>query len=720
MKHTMPTQSTATRVCTAGLPRLRRLQLALAAALPLCLIGPSAQASPVGDDDELAMSYSEALNVSIATGSPQTLRRAPAVASVITAADIQAMGATDLDQVLETVPGIHVNRTPNSNSPVYVIRGIVSAFNPQVLMLQNGIPITTAYIGNRGNIWGGNPVEHIARIEILRGPGSALYGSDAYAGVINIITKGAAEVSGTEVGIRAASYSSGDLWFQHGGKIGAVALASYLRYGQSDGNHSLVEADAQTRNDKLFNTSASLAPGYTNNQLKAVDANLDAQTGAWRARFGYKRRYDMGSGLGIASALDPTSRQQSERITSSLTWTEAQLTHDWGAGATISSQQYAQEIPTWYHLMPAGLVYPTGAFPNGMIAAPETWERTIRASAYADYSGWQLHRIRLGIGHDDIDMYRTREYRNFNYASNGMPIPLPQVIEISSTPFIRPQRRHINYVFMQDEWNLAADWNLTAGLRHDRYSDFGSTTNPRLALVWDASYDLTAKLLYGRAFRAPAFVESYGISNPVALGNPLLKPERNATTELALAWQLSTNASVNLSLYHYMMHDIIRTVPNPVAGTGATYANTGDQHGDGAELESKWLLSPTLQFSGNYAWQRSIDQRTGTDAGSAPRHHLLGRADWSFAEDYQLGAQLNHVAGRRRPVGDARAPLADYTSTDFTLATRYGRQHWNYTLAIRNAFNANVREPSPAPGLSLPGDIPMPGRTISIQASYQM
>lgn len=699
--------------------RPRCLPAAVLAILPLLLNPAAAYAGPVAED-ELALSLGETLNVSIATGSPQSLRRAPAVASVISAAEIQAMGATDLDQILETVPGIHVNRTPNSNSPVYVIRGIVSNFNPQVLMLQNGIPITTAYIGNKGNIWGGYPVEHIARIEILRGPGSALYGSDAYAGVINIITKSAAEVGGTEAGLRAASFSSGDVWLQHGGKFGALAVAGYLRYGQTDGNHDLVEADAQSRNDQLFNTHATLAPGAINNQLKAVDANLDAESGAWRARFGYKRRYDMGTGLGIAHALDPAGRQQSERITSSLSWSDSQLSRDWGAGATISSQQYSQEVPSWYHLMPAGLEYPTGAFPNGMIAAPETWERSYRASAYADYSGWQWHRLRVGLGHDDIDLYRTREYRNFNYAANGMPIPLAQVLEISATPFIRPQRRHINYLFVQDEWHLAADWNLTAGLRHDRYSDFGSTTNPRLALVWDASYDVTAKLLYGRAFRAPAFVESYGISNPVAMGNPQLKPERNATTELALAWQLSSNASLALTLYHYMMHDIIRTVPNAIAGTGTTYANTGDQHGDGAELEAKWLVAARLQLSGNYSWQRSIDQRSGTDAGAAPRHHLLARSDWNFADDYQLGAQLNHVAGRRRALGDARAQLADYTSADFTLATRYGRQRWNYTLALRNAFNANIREPSPAPGLALPNDIPMPGRTISLQASYQM
>ena len=285
---------------------------------------------------------------------------------------------------------------------------------------------------------------------------------------------------------------------------------------------------------------------------------------------------------------------------------------------------------------------------------------------------------------------------------------------------MRPQRRKVDYLYLQDEWNFAQDWNLTAGVRHDHYSDFGGTTNPRLALVWDASFDLTAKLLYGRAFRAPAFIESYGITNPVSLGNPDLQPERNATTELSFAWQANADATVNLTFYHYDMKNIIRVVPNATPGTGGTYANTGDQNGSGVELDSSWNVTRDLHLSGNYAWQRSIDETTDTDAGYAPHNHLYGRADWAFASGYQAGSQINWVAGRKRAFGDNRPEIADYTTLDLTLATRNGRNQWNFSLALRNAFNADVREPTPAPGRQLPYDMPMPGRTLSLQASYKL
>ena len=208
--------------------RVSALPLSLALMLVFQAHDAMAQAS---DEDELTMVYGDKSNVSIATGSQQSLRRAPAVASVITAQDIAAMGATDLDQVLESIAGIHIGRSPNQYAPLYLVRGIYSAYMPQVLVLQNGIPITTSFVSNKGNVWAGYPVEHIARIEVIRGPGSALYGSDAFAGVINIITKTSNETRGTELGARVGSFGTREAWIQHGGTLGAVNVAAYLRAG---------------------------------------------------------------------------------------------------------------------------------------------------------------------------------------------------------------------------------------------------------------------------------------------------------------------------------------------------------------------------------------------------------------------------------------------------------------------------------------------------------
>ncbi|WP_426107009.1 TonB-dependent receptor plug domain-containing protein [Massilia sp. TSP1-1-2] len=696
----------------------RALQPCLAMLLILQAFSASAQAT---DEEELALVYGDTSNVTIATGSEQSLRRAPAVASVVTAQDIAAMGATDLDHILETIAGIHISRSPNQYSPLYMVRGIYSAYLSQVLVLQNGIPVTSAYLNNKGNVWGGYPVEHIARIEVLRGPGSALYGSDAFAGVINIITKGPADTRGTEVGMRVGSFATRDAWVQHGGKLGPASVAVYLRAGRTHGFRSIIDADAQSRNDAIFGTRASLAGGPVNVGNDAIDGNLDISVDKWRFRAGYKGRDNVGTGAGIANALDPVGKSKSERVTGDLSWTDANLGEGWSAGAMLAGMTYKQTTPVDYQLFPPGLRFPTGLFPNGMLGGPDFSERQLRASAFAAYAGWRGHNVRGGIGHDDLNLYDTHETRNFNYTAGGVPVPLSQTIDFSSTnPFLFPQRRQVDYAYVQDEWTFAPDWTVTAGVRHDHYSDFGGTTNPRGALVWDASYNLTVKLMYGRAFRAPAFIESYGVANPVIRGNPNLKPETNHTLEAAISWQVRADTQLNLTIYRYAMSNIIRTVPNATPNTGATYRNTGDQDGNGMELESQIKVGKDLRVTGNYSWQRSIDKATGQNAGYAPRHHAYGRADWQFARAYLVSAQLNVVRGRARAPGDVRKPVADYATLDLTLHSERGRGKWDVTAALRNALNADVREPSPAPGLQLPHDLPMAPRALSLQGSYWM
>ncbi len=684
--------------------------------LALMLQTPVAFAEGQDDMEDLVLLYGDKANISLATGSQQPLRRAPAVATVITAEDIAAIGATDLDTVLETVPGIHVERSANNYAPLYVIRGVFSQFNPQVLVLQNGFPVTTLFVGSKGNLWGGYPVEHIARIEIIRGPGSALYGADAFSGVINIVTKSAADTPGTEFGARTGSFATHDVWVQHGGKWGDVDVAAYLRWGQSDGFKETVTADAQTRFDKIFGTHASLAPGPVSTGYDAVDANLDLGYQKWRAHAGYKLRDNIGVGAGIASALDPIGRQKSERLTADLSWVDPLFAPDWGLGFVASYLQYAQIIPVDFQLFPPGANIGGGGSPTGFLGGPQTWERQLRLSSYATYSGFAAHSIRFGVGHDDLNLYQTAETRNFTYSASGALVPVPggALVDFTNTnPFMFPHRRWVDYVYAQDEWRIARDWALTAGVRHDNYSDFGGTTNPRLALVWDAALNVTAKLMTGRAFRAPAFNEVYSITNPVALGNPALRPELIATTEAALSWQALRDLQLNLSMFHYDMKDTIRLV-------SGTYFNTGAIHGDGGELEAVWDANRSMRLTANYAWQASIDESTQQDAGYAPHNHFYGRADWHLMGNWMVGAQVNWVADRRRAAGDTRPQIADYTTWDLNISTTAKRQQWGFAVGLRNLFHADVREPSIAPGTALPNDLPMAPFSAYLQATYRM
>jgi iron complex outermembrane receptor protein len=358
------------------------------------------------------------------------------------------------------------------------------------------------------------------------------------------------------------------------------------------------------------------------------------------------------------------------------------------------------------------------AFPNGMLGAPDKWERHTRLSAASVYSGFSDHRLRFGLGHDLLELYRTAENKNFTLLL-GPPTALAGGFGPASGAnlYLSPHSRRVNYLYLQDEWSFAREWTLTAGVRHDRYSDFGGTTNPRVALVWEARPDLTAKLLYGSAFRAPSFVELYAAANPVALGNPQLQPEKIRTVEASLTWQPSPAIQTTLSLFRHEISDLIRQ-------NATTYVNAGRQRGHGGEWEFAWIPGSRLRLSGHYAYQKNIDETTHRDAGLAPHHHAYARADWQFAGDWALGAQANWVADRQRTPGDNRDRIPDYTTLDLTLRSTRAWSGWDVSATIRNLFNADVREPSllnPAlPNFGIVDDFPMPRRTFWIQGRYAL
>lgn len=675
---------------------------ALATAMALAWAG-TAPAQP-SEDEELALAYGDKSFVSIATGTRQPVTRAPAVATVITAADIEATGATDLDQVLETVPGLHVSRNHNSWAPRYLIRGIFSNFNTEVLMLVNGVPVTSNFLGDRGSAWGGLPLDNVARIEVVRGPGSALYGAEALAGVINIVTKTAAEIGGTQAGARAGSFGTWDAWVLHGGKLGPVDAAFYLRAGATDGHRESVRADAQTAFDTLVGTSASLAPGPVNVGHDALDAQLDLAWDKWRLRAGLKERMHIGTGAGVAAALDPRGESSNRRSTADLTWHDPKLADGWEASVQASLFHMVERSNLV--LFPPGANIGTGVFADGMIGNPAKWERNGRLSAAANYTGFNNHRLRIGAGYDRLSIYKVVESKNFS----PFFVPLGALVDVSDTaPFLTPHTRHVRYVYAQDEWSLARDWSLTAGVRHDHYSDFGNTTNPRLALVWESAYNLTSKLMYGRAFRAPSFTELYNINNPAVVGNPQLKPEIADTLELAFAWQASQQLQTKLNFFRIQRRDIIET--------GPVTRNAGRQRGQGMELEAVWDASHDVRLAAHYAYQKTIDPDTRADAGFAPHDHFYARADWRFQPGWTANAQLNWVANRQRAAGDTRPDVADYRTLDLTLRREKPLGGWDLSASVRNLFDTAAREPAIG---AIPDDLPLPGRSFVFQARYAL
>ncbi|MCG6932712.1 MAG: TonB-dependent receptor [Gallionella sp.] len=690
----------------------------LFALLALFWIGTAAAQTT---EEDLAMAYGDKSMISIATGSAQPISRAPAVTTVITAHDIEAMGATDLDQALESVPGLHVSMSNVGMQPIYEFRGIATPHNPEVLVLVNGNPITSVLWGNRGEVWGGMPLENVARIEVIRGPGSALYGADAFSGVINVITKTADDLNGTEYGLRAGSFNSRDAWVQYGGQLGEFDSAFYLGANNTDGQKGIIQQDAQSTFDACFTTGAcpplpaipgytpvSLAPGPVSDEHKGIDARADLSRNAWRLRAAYQQR-DVGTGTGVAGSLDPNGRGHASRLNLDMSYEQANWAPNWDLSGDLNIYNVKEYGDPAYMLFPPGAF--GGAYPNGMIGNPGHSERHTHASVSAFYSGFDQHRVRIGSGYRLEDMYDVRETKNYDAAFNPLPGGLTDVSGNPALVYMLPHTRNVSYAFVQDEWNFARDWTLTAGVRHDHYSDFGGTTNPRLALVWNAAYNVVVKAMHGTAFRAPSFAELYAINNPVATGNPNLKPETITTDELAFSWQPVARLQNNLNFFRYRMSNII------IAAT--PYQNTGDQVGRGLELESTLDATSNLRLTGNYSLQHSIDQTTGLDAGMAPHRRLFVLANWRFAPLWHVSAKANYVADRMREPGDTRPKVPDYTLVDLNLRRESFAGNWDISAMVTNLFNRNALEPT-FQSVGMISDLPLPGRAVYVQFQHKL
>ncbi|MCP4696734.1 MAG: TonB-dependent receptor [Gammaproteobacteria bacterium] len=711
---------------------------ALAAFLGVASVPPSLseEEAMLSVDDLSEMSLEELLNVTvltIATGVKQTLARAPAVASVITADDIEAMGATDLDEVLETVPGLHVARYEGGYMSIYTVRGIYSMLNPEVLILVNGISIKHLYLGNRGPMGVNMPVNAIARIEIIRGPGSAVFGADAFAGVINITTKTkkikhndseTGELDGMETGLRAGSFDTREGWILHGGNWAGFDTALLLNYRTTEGQREQIDADAQTNFDKLFGTDASFAPGPVNLGRRSFDTRLDISRGKWQLRAAYQGGRNWEVGGGNAQALDPNARLAENRFTTNLTYHDSEFTENWDITAQVSYMDGKGEWKRDLTLYPPGAM--GGVYPDGVIVNPSIAERHTRVDMSAFYSGFKKHRIRTGAGYHYGDLYRVAisgNHLGIDPATGNPVSDVSSIIDYSDTPysFLTEGDRNLWYLFVQDAWEISPDWEFTSGLRFDEYSDFGTTLNPRLALVWQTLPNLTIKVLYGHAFRAPSFLELYAINNPVALGNPDLAPETIETKEVAFNYLPAENLNFSLNLFSYNIRDAIRNMPDPAAAGTFKAQNAGSRKGYGAELEAKWRINRAFSVSGNYARQKSTDEESDHDVGNAPHHQVYVRGNWRFLPKWRFNVQANWVADRDRVAGDPRPEIDDYTTVDLTLR-RKDPKNWNFAVSVRNLFDEDAREPSQGPDttgvIGIPNDLPLAGRSYFAEVSY--
>lgn len=709
---------------------IKVLNLRLSYLLLAYLLIETARAAGGGDNDLFAMSPAELANVSvtIATGSAKPQAQAAAVTTVITADQIRTMGATELHEVLETVPGIHVSSKAVTHDYLYTMRGMRNDTNAQVLFMLNGTRFSTPH---NGTFMSGMeiPVQAIQKIEIIRGPGSALYGADAFAGVINIITKQTGDIDGTTIGIRGGDADTQSIWGQHGTTWQGWEIATSLQFSHNNvDDNRIIRQDAQTLLDQRLNTQASLAPGPMQTQNERWNAHLNLQRKHAKLNFWAFNEVDAGLKAGASGALDNHGTLNGQNYLADVRLSTEDAIADWelqlhasflytNTDADIGAFPANALLPIGTNgsvstTTPRGLVL----FPRGMNSFIGTTNKVPTLELTSIYQGVTDHVWRLITG---FRYEETTSQEQRNYGAGVLDVfPLPttsfDMIDVTGTAnaSLLDRHRSIWSVALQDEWQLAKDWQLTSGLRYDEYSDFGGTLNPRAALVWNINDRLTGKVLYGQAYRAPSFLEQYQQHNQLFIGNPNLQPETIATTELAFDYRPFDSLRTGLNLFHYEIEQLIGGelgTPNP----SLTVSNNPGQQAFGSEFEWDWKFLDNWNWKGNYAWQYAYFETTQRRVSNTPEHHVYTALSWNFLPKWHIQTQLNWLGHRLSSPGDKRL-LKDYETIDLTL---HGKKLFGYvdvTASARNLFDSHGKEPA----ISLyPDNLPIAGQSFYLEAA---
>lgn len=699
---------------------------------------------PVMAEEGLFLLYGDDEIVSIATGLHQPIAKAPSTATIITADDIRSMGAMTLDEVLESVPGLHViPSTLDRLNPVYTIRGIYTGFNPQVLFMLNGTRVVSSLYTGGLAVNSRMNVENISRIEVIRGPGSAIYGADAYAGVVNIVTKNANELSGMNAGVRSGSFDTRNVWLQYGGAFNQDwDIVFNLEHAEQEADRSrIVSSDFQSILDAPvpagFGTSASMAPSYLDQRYQSTTYNLHLSNERWNIGVDGWILRDRGLGAGSAQIIDHKGHDDFDHYIVTANYINKDLADNWEFSGDLSYQ--VSDLKAQFNIFPAGAVLPIGSdgninlltpapagialFSQGVLGNPAGVSTVLQADIVALFGDWDKHTLRVNAGSKE-EKVEASETKNFGPGVIDTTAPIPAVIDGTLTDvtgtgyiFFADRSRTVSFLSLQDVWEMLPDWTLTAGVRYDHYSDFGGTTNPRAALVWNTSQNLTTKLLYGRAFRAPSFSELYSINNPVVIGNPTLKPETIDTLELAFAYNPMHDLKTGLSIYQYKTEDMIDFVAN---GDGTNTAqNIKSLEGRGLELEFDWQINEAWRLLSNYAWQSTKNRSTDIDEPLIPEQQLYVDARWQFNADWNLSAQANWIDDRDRVnfFTGLREKVDGYSLVNLTLRRTNLLKNWELAASVKNIFDENAVEPSDG---RIADNTPLNERSYFVEARYAL
>jgi outer membrane receptor for ferrienterochelin and colicin len=593
------------------------------------------------------------------------LENVPAVVSVIGPEEIEATPARTVGDLLANLPGVF----PAEPQGVGVVtpqkvtmRG--NGFAGHTLVLLDGQRINNpstdyAYLTTM-------PVRAVQRIEVIRGPFSALYGSSASGGLVNIITKDGEAATHVEPWARSGDFGRHDYGLDAGAVMGDFSLGLFIDHKNVD-NYYLYDDMGldDTNRDYEHNRLHAKLTGTLGQatQLSFSGGTIDAETG-----------YGIGENLGIERYQNLEQSYLNFQITSRLTdKLELKGQADW----LTASHEYHGE--TLVNVVP----FPPPPQFNYQSSVNDTDSDRYHTDLTLNWYLSSGHTLTFGG-----EAIRTDMKKSIRHADTG------ELLEVQGRPGeVNDEDDTLYSVYAQHDWMILDSLELVIGARFDDYESFGSELSPKATLRWQYINGGNLKLSAGRGFRAPNVNQLYSVPwsiSPLIVyqGNPDLDAETLWSYEVSLEqYALEKKLFFRLTPYYTDAENFITSVreadPLNPGGQIMYPDNVDEVEIKGAEVEIAYIVIPALTLFANYNYNETRDGKTDEILDGYPRNSgSLGlRANHAIADDWRLfGSYVARYCGEY-----------DETSWGRTALTETFGDYWYHTASIGIDWKAMVK-----------------------------
>ncbi len=600
------------------------------------------------------MSLDELMSLDVfsaASRIPTMQTKAPGTVYSFNRKDFSRMGVRRIDDLLQFVPGMQGNQYRKRHRSIWS-RGLLNRYNDKMVLMVDGVQMRHLYYGHF-SLGDNFPLEKIEKVEIIQGPASSLYGANAFGGIISITTRNFTEQPEVELGAETGNHE----------RIKGTAFASNQQF-QIFASH--LNQDAPFSEDrKSFIGGQTLQP-------------LDEQ---------YSNLFIKGSPVdGLTVSMDYTRNDtpflfipdtqdafiEERLLTLSTHYTQGDLEHGKLEATVFYTRDNAREYEIEQVTQTLGYQENQDAELAG--ASITGFKRLFDEHVFALGLSWQYEKA--------VDMDFIRHFR----FDTGFITP-PDTGSLLTDP----QISNNDYaVFFQDVWELHPEVNLTLGIRHDEFDQFGGHSNYRGAMVYVPDSQQTWKLLFGTAIRTPSFREYLKVleGNFIA---PVPDPEEIKSLELAYLYQWQ-RASTSITLFHNQAEDFIREVPTP-DGADEYFANSGEKlQMDGVDALLNYSLNENLVLRLNLSYLDADSIGSGVTPYLASSTAGLN-VNYAYDKEHNLGFSIVYNSNRR----DTNF-FPDDDPGAFTRVNLFGSgilsEELTYSYGIDNLFDEKVFDPA--------------------------